>query len=103
MWQLSTFGSPGLFEHLNLQSYALTSYKLMEKAFKAQVLTLLPAALITLAWQLGKRLSHILRRLLSIAQFLVERDGSTGLNGHYAFQQRVGKAYHTFIDEVRLS
>jgi hypothetical protein len=56
----------------------------------------------TLVAQLGKRLSHILRRLLSIAQYLVERDGLIGLNGHFAFTQRVGKAYNTFIDEVGL-
>ncbi len=49
--------------------------------------------------QLGYRLAHVLRRLLPVAMFLLQRDGQC-LNGHDLFLKRVGACYHAFIDEV---
>ncbi|KIY93293.1 hypothetical protein MNEG_14669, partial [Monoraphidium neglectum] len=49
--------------------------------------------------QLGYRLAHVLRRLLPVAMFLLQRDGQC-LSGHDLFLKRVGAAYHAFIDEV---
>ena len=50
--------------------------------------------------QLGYRLAHVLRRLLPVAMFLLQRDGVC-LSGHDLFLKRVGASYHAFIDEVR--
>ncbi|GBF91812.1 dynamin ARC5 [Raphidocelis subcapitata] len=49
--------------------------------------------------QLGYRLAHVLRRLLPVSMFLLQRDGQC-LSGHDLFLKRVGAAYHAFIDEV---
>ncbi|KAK9850978.1 hypothetical protein WJX84_009933 [Apatococcus fuscideae] len=49
--------------------------------------------------QLGYRFAHILRRMLPIAMFLLQRD-SQFLNGHDLFLKRVGASYHAFIDEA---
>ncbi|KAI8476585.1 MAG: P-loop containing nucleoside triphosphate hydrolase protein [Monoraphidium minutum] len=49
--------------------------------------------------QLGYRLAHVLRRLLPVAMYLLQRDGQC-LSGHDLFLKRVGAAYHAFIDEV---
>lgn len=49
--------------------------------------------------QLGYRLSHIMRRLLPVAMYLLQRDGQC-LNGHDLFLKRVGACYHAFVDEV---
>ena len=63
--------------------------------------TLAPASPLSPA-QLGYRLAHILRRLLPIAMFLLQRDG-TFLNGHDLFLKRVGAAYHTFVEDTQRS
>jgi len=58
-----------------------------------------PAPLPTPWLQLGYRLSHVMRRLLPVAMYLLQRDGQC-LNGHDLFLKRVGACYHAFIDEV---
>ncbi|KAK9918350.1 hypothetical protein WJX75_003404 [Coccomyxa subellipsoidea] len=49
--------------------------------------------------QLGYRFLHVLRRMLPIAMFLLQRDGQF-LNGHDLFLKRVGAAYHAFLEEA---
>lgn len=49
--------------------------------------------------QLGYRFAHILRRMLPIAMYLLQRD-SQFLNGHDLFLKRVGASYHAFIEEA---
>lgn len=51
------------------------------------------------AVQLGYRFAHILRRMLPIAMYLLQRD-SQFLNGHDLFLKRVGASYHAFIEEA---
>jgi len=48
--------------------------------------------------QLGYRLAHVLRRLLPIAMYLLQRDGQC-LSGHDLFLKRVAASYHAFLDE----
>jgi hypothetical protein len=48
--------------------------------------------------QLGYRLAHVLRRLLPIAMYLLQRDGQC-LSGHDLFLKRVGSSYHAFLDD----
>jgi hypothetical protein len=52
--------------------------------------------------QLGCRLAHVLRRILPISLYLLQKDGRC-LAGHDLFLKRVGKAYSRFIEEVRTS
>eukprot|EP00884_Botryococcus_braunii_P010410 jgi/Botrbrau1/19370/Bobra.0338s0005.2 len=52
--------------------------------------------------QLGYRFAHILRRMLPIAMYLLQRDG-TFLTGHDLFLKRVGAAYHAFIESTERS
>ncbi|KAJ7560352.1 hypothetical protein O6H91_04G126000 [Diphasiastrum complanatum] len=47
--------------------------------------------------QLGFRLSHILRRLLPIALYLLQKDGEY-LSGHNMFMKRVSAAFHNFVE-----
>ncbi len=49
--------------------------------------------------QLGYRFAHVLRRMLPIAMYLLQRD-SQFLNGHDLFLKRVGASYHAFIEEA---
>lgn len=49
--------------------------------------------------QLGYRLAHVLRRLLPIAMYLLQREGAF-LNGHDLFLKRVGASYHAFIEDM---
>jgi len=49
--------------------------------------------------QLGCRLAHVLRRILPISLYLLQKDGRC-LAGHDLFLKRVGQAYSTFIEEV---
>lgn len=51
------------------------------------------------ALQLGYRFAHVLRRMLPIAMFLLQRDGQF-LNGHDLFLKRVGSAYHGFLEHA---
>ena len=51
--------------------------------------------------QLGRRLAHVLRRILPISLYLLQKDGRC-LAGHDLFLKRVGQAYSTFIEEVTL-
>eukprot|EP00250_Pteridium_aquilinum_P017451 c23631_g1_i1 orf=300-3137(-) len=50
-------------------------------------------------YQLGYRLSHILRRLLPIALYLLQKDGEY-LSGHNMFMKRVSDAFHTFVEST---
>jgi len=52
--------------------------------------------------QLGARLSHVLRRLLPIAIYLLQRDGQFP-SGHEVFLKRISTAFHSFIEEVEKS
>jgi len=49
--------------------------------------------------QLGYRFAHVLRRMLPIAMFLLQRDGQF-LNGHDLFLKRVGSTYHAFLESA---
>ena len=49
--------------------------------------------------QLGYRFTHILRRMLPIAMFLLQRD-SQFLTGHDLFLKRVGASYHAFLEHA---
>lgn len=49
--------------------------------------------------QLGYRFLHVLRRMLPIAMFLLQRDGQF-LNGHDMFLKRVGASYHAFLEDA---
>eukprot|EP00249_Psilotum_nudum_P012773 c23975_g1_i1 orf=519-3485(+) len=49
--------------------------------------------------QLGLRLSHILRRLLPIALYLLQKDGEY-LSGHDVFMKRVSAAFHMFVEST---
>ncbi|KAL2609364.1 hypothetical protein R1flu_027937 [Riccia fluitans] len=49
--------------------------------------------------QLGFRLSHILRRLLPVALFLLQKDGEY-LSGHDMFMKRVATAFHMFVEST---
>jgi hypothetical protein len=49
--------------------------------------------------QLGFRLSHILRRLLPISMYLLQREGRF-LNGNDLFIKRIGSAFHSFVDKT---
>lgn len=58
--------------------------------------------------QLGARLSHVLRRLLPISLFLLQRDGpqsslSSGGDSHNLFLDRLSACYNAFLDEVERS
>lgn len=48
--------------------------------------------------QLGYRFAHILRRMLPIAMFLLQKEGQF-LTGHDLFLKRIGAAYHAFLEE----
>ncbi|KAH7431119.1 hypothetical protein KP509_08G030700 [Ceratopteris richardii] len=50
-------------------------------------------------YQLGYRLSHILRRLLPIALYLLQKDGEY-LSGHNMFMKRVSDAFHAFVEST---
>ncbi len=52
--------------------------------------------------QLGYRLAHVLRRLLPIAMYLLQREGQC-LSGHDLFLKRVGASYHAFLDDSERS
>lgn len=52
--------------------------------------------------QLGYRFAHILRRMLPIAMYLLQKDG-TFLTGHDLFLKRIGAAYHAFIESTERS
>ena len=54
---------------------------------------------ICAALQLGYRFTHILRRMLPIAMFLLQRD-SQFLTGHDLFLKRVGASYHAFLEHA---
>ena len=60
----------------------------------------------SVALQLGYRFSHVLRRMLPIAMYLLQKEGAF-LTGHDLFLKRVGAAYHAFLEDaearVRLS
>ena len=56
-------------------------------------------ALEPLIAQVGFRLAHVLRRLLPISLFLVQRDGRF-LNGQDLFVRRVGATWHAFIERT---
>ena len=47
--------------------------------------------------QLGYRFSHILRRMMPIAMFLLQREGHFP-TGHDLFLKRVGASFHAFIE-----
>ena len=49
--------------------------------------------------QLGFRLAHVMRRLLPISMYLLQREGRF-LNGHDLFIKRIGAAYHAFVDRT---
>ena len=49
--------------------------------------------------QLGFRLAHILRRLLPISMYLLQKEGRF-LNGHDLFIKRIGAAFHGFVDRT---
>ena len=51
--------------------------------------------------QLGYRFAHILRRMLPIAMFLLQKEGQF-LAGHDLFLKRIGAAYHEFLEEVEV-
>lgn len=48
--------------------------------------------------QLGFRLSHIARRLLPVAMYLLQKEGRI-LNGHEAFLKKIGSTFGRFVDE----
>ena len=48
--------------------------------------------------QLGFRLSHVARRLLPVAMYLLQKEGRI-LNGHEAFLKKIGAAFGRFVDE----
>ena len=52
-------------------------------------------------YELGYRLSHVQRRMLPVVLHMLKRDNAF-LSGHDAFLQRVGAAYHNFIDETEI-
>lgn len=52
--------------------------------------------------QLGFRLSHILRRLLPITQYLLQKDGEY-LSGHDVFIRRVTSAFYSFAETTERS
>jgi GTPase SAR1 family protein len=52
--------------------------------------------------QLGTRLSHIIRRLLPIAFFLLQKDREF-LSGHDMFLKHVATAFHIFVDSTERS
>eukprot|EP00252_Welwitschia_mirabilis_P024347 TRINITY_DN718_c0_g1_i3.p1 TRINITY_DN718_c0_g1~~TRINITY_DN718_c0_g1_i3.p1 ORF type:complete len:818 (-),score=163.91 TRINITY_DN718_c0_g1_i3:244-2697(-) len=52
--------------------------------------------------QLGFRLSHILRRLLPIALYLLQKDGEP-LSGHDVFLRRVTSAFYSFAEATERS
>eukprot|EP00775_Hariotina_reticulata_P003076 gene3076-3355_t len=52
--------------------------------------------------QLGSRLAHVLRRILPISMYLLQKDGQQ-LSGHDRFLRRVGGTFNTFIEEVEAS
>ena len=52
-------------------------------------------------FQLGYRLSHVVRRMLPVILHMLKRENAF-LSGHDAFLQRVGAAYHNFIDETEV-
>jgi len=56
-------------------------------------------ALEPLIAQVGFRLAHVMRRLLPISLFLVQRDGRF-LNGQDLFVRRVGATWHGFIERT---
>ena len=49
--------------------------------------------------QLGFRLAHIMRRLLPISMFLLQKEGRF-LNGHDLFIKRIGATYHAFVEKT---
>lgn len=49
--------------------------------------------------QLGYRLAHVLRRILPISMFLLQKDGQC-LSGHDLFLRRIGQTFQDFIEEV---
>ena len=49
--------------------------------------------------QLGFRLAHIMRRLLPISMFLLQKEGRF-LNGHDLFIKRIGACFHAFVDRT---
>ena len=51
--------------------------------------------------QLGYRFSHVLRRMLPIAMYLLQKEGAF-LTGHDLFLKRVGAAYHAFLEDVEV-
>ena len=50
-----------------------------------------------LVHQLGFRVAHVLRRLLPVSMHLLAKDGAYP-DGHDLFLQRVGAAYHAFVE-----
>ena len=51
--------------------------------------------------QLGYRFSHVLRRMLPIAMYLLQKEGAF-LTGHDLFLKRVGAAYHAFLEDAEV-
>lgn len=49
--------------------------------------------------QLGFRLAHIIRRLLPISMYLLQKEGKF-INGHDLFIKRIGATYHAFIEKT---
>ncbi|GAQ80690.1 dynamin family protein [Klebsormidium nitens] len=52
--------------------------------------------------QLGSRLSHILRRVMPIAMYLLQRDGEF-LTGHEVFMKRIATTFESFVEDTERS
>jgi hypothetical protein len=50
--------------------------------------------------QLGCRLAHILRRIMPISMYLLQKDGQC-LSGHDLLLRRISSSFQDFIEEVR--
>jgi hypothetical protein len=62
---------------------------------------LCPAVLLH-ALQLGCRLAHILRRIMPISMYLLQKDGQC-LSGHDLLLRRISSSFQDFIEEVSQS
>jgi hypothetical protein len=49
--------------------------------------------------QLGCRLAHILRRIMPISMYLLQKDGQC-LSGHDLLLRRISSSFQDFIEEV---
>jgi hypothetical protein len=55
---------------------------------------------LCLLLQLGCRLAHILRRIMPISMYLLQKDGQC-LSGHDLLLRRISSSFQDFIEEVR--